>query len=198
MTEVRTTSRTGGQKGVKPQRYDLLPKAALDMAAEVYAFGATKYADHNWRKRYEWSKSYAAAMRHLTAFWDGETFDEESGLPHLGHAMFHLFALATWLHEDGEDSEFDDRFKGFEELIDAEELGFVDETTAFAPFAREDLTKFQEQVNRTVRNLADVMRMPQHFIKQDQPIIVHHTTAWQPPQDASFINDAHNGGAARG
>lgn len=111
MTEVRTTSATGAEKGVKPERYDLMPKQALDALARVYAFGATKYADHNWRKGYEWSKSYAAAMRHLTAFWDGETIDAESGLPHPAHAMFHLAALLTWLEEDGEGSRYDDRFK---------------------------------------------------------------------------------------
>jgi len=110
MTEVRTTSSTGGQKGVKPERYDLLPKEALDSMARVYAFGAEKYADHNWRKGYEWSKSYAAAMRHLTAFWNGETFDEESGLPHLAHAAFHLNAMMTWLERDGEGGQFDDRW----------------------------------------------------------------------------------------
>lgn len=110
--EVRTTSSTGGQKGVKPQRHDLLPRPALDRIAEVYAFGAGKYADHNWRLGYEWGKSYAAAQRHLTAFWDGESDDDESGLSHLAHAGFHIFALLTWLSQDGEgvDNPFDDRW----------------------------------------------------------------------------------------
>lgn len=108
--ETMTTSSTGGQKAVKSARYDLLPKPALDAIGEVYAFGATKYADHNWRRGYEWSKSYAAAMRHMTAFWDGETNDPESGLPHLAHAGFHINALLTWLKQDGEGGEFDDRY----------------------------------------------------------------------------------------
>lgn len=111
MTEKRTTSSTGGQKGVKPQRYDLLPKAFMDAVAEVMAFGAEKYDAHNWRKGYEWSKSYAAAMRHMTAHWDGETFDAESGLPHLAHAGCHLLFMLTWLAEDGEGSQFDDRYR---------------------------------------------------------------------------------------
>ena len=85
-------------------------KEAVDAIAEVYDFGATKYSDHNWRKGYEWSKSYAAAMRHMTSFWNGETLDPESGLPHVAHAGFHVFALLTWLSE-GEGGEFDDRYK---------------------------------------------------------------------------------------
>jgi hypothetical protein len=109
--EVRTVSSTGGEKGVKPQRYDLLPVPGLAAIAECFAFGAEKYADHNWRKRYEWGKSYAALMRHMTAFWNGETYDPESGLPHLSHAGFHILVLLTWLIEDGEASEFDDRYR---------------------------------------------------------------------------------------
>ena len=111
MTEVRTTSSTGGQKGVKPQRYDLLPREALDAIAEVYAFGAEKYDAHNWRKGYEWSKSYAAAMRHMTAHWSGETNDPESGLPHLAHAGCHITFMLTWLSEQGTGGEFDDRYQ---------------------------------------------------------------------------------------
>lgn len=110
MTEVRTTSSTGGEKGVKQERYDLLPREGLDAIARVFGFGAAKYADHNWRRRYEWSKSYSALMRHMTAFWSGETHDPESGLPHVAHAGFHVLVLLTWLERDGIGSEFDDRY----------------------------------------------------------------------------------------
>jgi len=111
MTEKRTVSSTGGEKGVKPQRYDLLPKPALDAISEVLAFGAEKYASHNWRRGYEWGKSYSALMRHMTAHWDGETLDPESGLPHLAHAGCHITFMLTWLAEQGEGGEFDDRYR---------------------------------------------------------------------------------------
>lgn len=75
MPEVRTTSSTGGQKGVKDERYDLIPVEPLRELALHYGRGAKKYADHQWRKGYEWSKSYAAIQRHLTAFWGGENYD---------------------------------------------------------------------------------------------------------------------------
>lgn len=106
--EVRVTnSLTGGSKGRKPQRMDLLPWQAVLQVSEVYAFGATKYADHNWRKGYAWSLSYAAMLRHLAAFWGGEDHDPESGLPHVAHAGFHMLALLTYAREF---PDLDDRF----------------------------------------------------------------------------------------
>lgn len=79
--EVRTTSVTGGQKGVKLERHDLIPMGPLRELAEHFGKGAQKYDDHQWRKGYEWSKSYSAIQRHLTAFWGGEDYDVCSNDP---------------------------------------------------------------------------------------------------------------------
>jgi len=106
--EVRTTSATGGHKGVKEARFDLIPSGALTQLAEHYAAGAAKYGDHNWRKGFEWSKAYAALNRHLHAFWGGEWLDPETGKPHLTAVAFHAFTLLTFAEEH---PEFDDRFK---------------------------------------------------------------------------------------
>lgn len=75
MSEVRTTSSTGGQKGVKLERFDLIPVGPLTELARHFGRGALKYKDHQWRKGYEWSKSYSAIQRHTTAFWGGEDYD---------------------------------------------------------------------------------------------------------------------------
>jgi len=109
LAEVRSVSSTGGEKGVKAQRLSLLPSAALNRISEVYHFGASKYSAHNWRKGYEWSKSYDALQRHLNAWWEREETDPESGLSHLAHAGFHLFALITW-DRDPRYQIFDDRY----------------------------------------------------------------------------------------
>lgn len=106
--EVRTTSVTGGQKGTKPERYDLLPIGALSTVAALYGRGAEKYAAHNWRRGYEWSKSYAALQRHATQFWNGEDHDPEMQLPHMASVAFHALALLTFMEEQ---PQFDDRFK---------------------------------------------------------------------------------------
>lgn len=106
--EVRTESSTGGQKGVKPERMSLIPVEALEIMGRLYGFGEGKYAAHNWRKGYEWSKSYDSLQRHAGAFWRGEDFDEETGLPHLAGVVFHAFTLMIFMEEQ---PGFDDRFK---------------------------------------------------------------------------------------
>lgn len=105
--EVRTTSSTGGQKGVKQARFDLIPPEALALVAEHYGRGAEKYEVHNWRRGFEWSKSYAALQRHAHAFWAGEDLDPETESPHLAAVVFHALTLLTFMQEQ---RSFDDRF----------------------------------------------------------------------------------------
>jgi hypothetical protein len=87
---------------------NLLSTEAMNQTAAVLKFGAQKYAAHNWRAGFAWSRPLAAAMRHLTAFNDGEDRDPESGLSHLAHAacciMFLLEFEKTHQH-------LDDRYK---------------------------------------------------------------------------------------
>ena len=54
---------------------NLLSTEAMNQTAAVLKFGAQKYAEHNWRKGFQWSRPLAAAMRHITAFNDGEDCD---------------------------------------------------------------------------------------------------------------------------
>jgi hypothetical protein len=106
-TEIRTMSPTGGEKGVKPERYDLIPVDALAIVAQLYGKGAEKYDEHNWRKGYEWSKSYAALQRHANSFWQGEDLDPETGLPQMAAVVFHALTLITFMQEQ---PGFDDRY----------------------------------------------------------------------------------------
>ena len=109
--EVRSVSSTGGEKGVKPEAFHLVPWDAMNAVARVYGFGAGKYDDHNWRKGYSWGHSIASAFRHMGAFAMGEDYDPESGLPHPAHAVFHMLALVAWLADPEGFGHFDNRFK---------------------------------------------------------------------------------------
>lgn len=79
--ETRTTSKTGGQKGVKIERHDLIPIGPLRELAVHFGRGARKYDNHQWRAGYEWSNSYSALERHLKLFWQGLDYDICSNEP---------------------------------------------------------------------------------------------------------------------
>jgi hypothetical protein len=98
--EVRVTDpNTGGQKGQKIERFDLIPAEPLRQLALVYGAGAKKYDDDNWRKGYSWRLSLGAMMRHVWTWVRGEKYDPEvselAGQPvsHLACAAWHCFTL---------------------------------------------------------------------------------------------------------
>lgn len=107
MVETRSVSSTGGEKGVKDERFDLIPVGPLAQLARHYAAGAAKYDEHQWRKGYEWSKSYSALIRHLTAFWSGEDIDGETGSHHMVAVAWHAFTLLEFVEKH---PNFDDRY----------------------------------------------------------------------------------------
>lgn len=79
----------------RKSRVDLLDPSFLVSVGDVFRYGANKYAVRNYLKPpgLKMSQVYGAAMRHLLAFWSGEVFDPESGLPHLSHAACNLQML---------------------------------------------------------------------------------------------------------
>lgn len=88
--------------------YGLLPPLALKSVVEVLTFGAQKYERDNWQKVPESKRRYFDALqRHVWAWKEGEKFDPESGLHHLGHAMCCLMFLyehdVKYSKYDGED-----------------------------------------------------------------------------------------------
>ena len=99
---------TGFKNDSDKPRVDLLPSIPLLGVARVLGIGARKYSAHNWRGGIQFSRLYAAALRHLLAFNDGEDLDRESGLNHLDHALCELMFLRE-LFETRKD--LDDRYK---------------------------------------------------------------------------------------
>lgn len=93
--EVRVTdSKTGGQKGKKPEAYALIPAAPLAELARLYGAGAEKYDAWNWLKGYDWSLSYSALGRHVEKHRGRiERTDRETRCHHLICGVFHLFTL---------------------------------------------------------------------------------------------------------
>lgn len=74
--------------GVTKAPYHLVPPSGIHHTAAAFADGAKKYGPYNWReKRVSASVYYAAALRHLTAWWDGEDVSRDALVHHLGHVM---------------------------------------------------------------------------------------------------------------
>lgn len=90
---------------------ELLPFRALEEVGHVLAYGATKYAPHDWRKGMAWSRMLGAALRHLSAWGAGERCDVETGRSHLAHAACCVLMLLE-LEASGEYTAHDDRWKG--------------------------------------------------------------------------------------
>lgn len=87
--------------------WHLLPLWATRAVIQVLMHGAAKYREWNWAEGGDYSRLYNAAMRHLTAWWDGEDLDPDSGLNHLGHAACCvLFLLELQLRDIPEDNRF--------------------------------------------------------------------------------------------
>lgn len=82
-------------------RMDLIPPDELLELGALFALGAVKYSDDNWRDGdgLAWNRLYAAAQRHLNLWWAGEDYDAEDGQPHLIAAMFCCMTL-RWLSKN--------------------------------------------------------------------------------------------------
>ncbi len=113
MTETRVTDpETGGQKGEKIERFDLIPPDVLRELAVHFGVGADKYPNDepewpgqaNWQLGYAWHLNLAALLRHLMAWAEGEDTDEETGSNHLIAVAWHAFALRWFqIHDKGTD-----------------------------------------------------------------------------------------------
>ena len=94
---------TGRKHDTGKLRYDLLPPKTVEDVVKVLTLGAEKYAPDNWKYVRPFNdRYYAAAMRHIQAWRQGEDHDPETGLPHLAHALCCLVFLNEGQGEIGE------------------------------------------------------------------------------------------------
>ena len=74
--------------------WSILPYDRLEFVVRVLDFGARKYGRDNWKDVPNADTRYfAAAMRHMVAHHSGNPIDDESGLPHLAHAVASLLFM---------------------------------------------------------------------------------------------------------
>lgn len=76
--------------------WELLPWDGLAEIVKVLRFGANKYAARNWEKGIDYSRVFGAILRHVTAWFMGQTNDPETGLNHLAHAGCEVLFVLTY------------------------------------------------------------------------------------------------------
>ena len=95
--DVNSTAKgSGARYNTGKPDFSLIPLCTLEDEARVWEYGRAKYAAWNWAKGTDWMIPFACAMRHLSAWQRGEENDQESGLPHLAHAMCNLRMLTLY------------------------------------------------------------------------------------------------------
>lgn len=90
-------------------KYDptMLTIEMIELVSKVRMFGAKKYARNNFKiTGFKYTRSLAAALRHIFAYLSGEDNDPESGLSHLGHA---ICCLEHCIYDSKHHPENDDR-----------------------------------------------------------------------------------------
>lgn len=84
---LETTSKQGIKHDDGKPDFSMVSYELLEQVALVRMFGAKKYSRSNWKKGFAVTRSCAASLRHIYLFLRGETYDSESGLSHLAHAV---------------------------------------------------------------------------------------------------------------
>lgn len=80
--------------GIKRVPFSTVPAPVVAEVGLAMLEGAIKYGRHNYRAiGVRSSVYYDAALRHLTAWWEGQDTDPDSGLPHIIKALACLFVL---------------------------------------------------------------------------------------------------------
>lgn len=91
MDLLGSCSKPSNPKHIQAQKegkvpYELTPWVALEGDARVFAHGAAKYGERNWRIDHILTSTYEGAiMRHFIAWAQGEDIDPDSGVSHLNH-----------------------------------------------------------------------------------------------------------------
>ena len=84
-------------------RFDLIPVESLRRLADLYARGAEKYDDDNWKKGQPYSRAYASLFRHLIQWREGDRSED-----HMAAVAWNAFALMFY---EETKPELDDLFK---------------------------------------------------------------------------------------
>lgn len=80
--------------GKMKTQFHLVPPRVLKEVADAMTEGANKYGPYNFRQAgVNHSTYFSSTLRHITAWFEGEDIDKDSGLSHITKAIAGLFVL---------------------------------------------------------------------------------------------------------
>lgn len=95
-------------KNSNKPKLSLIPKEALYAIGNGFTFGILKHGTHRYKtSKITITELLDASVRHIYQFIDGENYDKESKVNHLGAAGTNL-CMAIWLFYNKPES--DDRY----------------------------------------------------------------------------------------
>ena len=89
-------------------KWSLVSFKSLEPLVEVLMFGAKKYDTFNWTRGLKYTEVCESLQRHLYSFLQGEDYDKESKLKHVGHILCNAMFLSYMVLFR---KDMDDRFK---------------------------------------------------------------------------------------
>lgn len=114
-SEAAQITETALEEGFKADagkpRMDLIPPDVLLELGKLYALGASKYEDDNWKLGMDFKRVYAALQRHVLYWWGGEETDPIDGQHHLDSVIWCAIALRYYMLHYDTYEKFDSRRK---------------------------------------------------------------------------------------
>jgi hypothetical protein len=101
--------RGGFKADANKSRVDLIPPDVLLELGNLYAMGAKKYADDNWKIGMDFKRVYAAMLRHSYKWWAGEENDQVDGQNHLDSVIWSAIALRYYMLHYDDYKQYDSR-----------------------------------------------------------------------------------------
>ena len=97
----------GIKKDEGKNRLELVPPEAILAIGEILTYGASKYEDRNWEKGMDLDRLRGATQRHLMADAMGDELDDESGMPHLEHALCDIAMMVALRRRELRDTDWE-------------------------------------------------------------------------------------------
>lgn len=101
ITPVKKDTNPKDAVGVRKVPFSTVPARVVAEVGLAMLEGSRKYGRHNYRVAgVRASVYYDALLRHMTAWWEGEDIDPESGISHVVKAAACLFVLRDAMTND--------------------------------------------------------------------------------------------------